>query len=260
MKTRINGIGFEIEGEFTETVSNILAGKGEMKGDGSIEKCNNASEEHNPDTAWHYKNEDDDLFDNEYNSPVYNYSDKKDMLKLKRFFEWLQNKHENGEFHWNESMGFHIHFSFRPKIPPEIVSSQFANYFLRGLKTYHPDVMEIRSNNSFCKSDNTNDKDIAWGQDRYKFINFAPSLSRHGTIEFRIFPSNEPKEMWSYMQFTIRRIESFLKRKLSVKLEGEIEEIIPEKTIEHTQETPDSIKYNEFASEVALKQELEINR
>lgn len=84
----------------------------------------------------------------------------------------------------------------------------------------------MRGKNQFCRI-NQSPKEIARAKERRRSINFYHSFHKHGTIEFRIFPGEEPIVLASYMQFTIDQIQEFLekaetlcRKKFSVSLEA----------------------------------------
>ena len=124
MRTKINKFGFEIEGEFTQDFADMLVkkGYGNIVNDGSLNPCSSQR------VIDKHHNSMKDLHTLEFVSKVIDYSDsgKKTMRKIfKLFSENVGNK----EYHWNRSCGFHIHLSFRPKLPVEIWSVEFANFF-----------------------------------------------------------------------------------------------------------------------------------
>lgn len=194
MNTRIAKVGFEIEGEFTPELTSIMSGKGEMKGDGSLRSCSHG--EHNRKR----------LYCGEFNSVPYA---RRSTHSQRKIFDLLQAEYEQGNFHFNNTCGFHIHTSFRPKRPPELISSLFCHYFYVALKKEFPEVIKKREHNSFCEFA-YNDTIIAHPTDRHIAINYL-SLPKHGTVEFRIFPTDEPKSMYEYLKFTIHTIEDFEK-------------------------------------------------
>ena len=208
---KIKGIGFEIEAEMSSNVIAWLKNNGVVKGDGSIALCDKETFCGNANKG--------NLRALEYNSYVY--KRREINSKVKKFFMLLQEEYENGSYHFNKSMGFHIHISFEPQKPTEILSAEFRKFFIDKLKATYKDVVSSRGKNSFCK---IKDREIASaknklefqdelvsGYERYQAINFATAMSTHGTIEFRIYPSSEPKKMFEYLVFTINTIEEFLK-------------------------------------------------
>lgn len=123
MKSAIDKIGFEIEGEYSSSfITQIRTGSGIIKGDGSISRCGRASSDRFPNVKYHEK------FTNcnseaEYNSPVF---EADDMDGIEKVFATFQKAYETGNYHWNRSAGFHVHISFLPKVPPEIKHKAFA--------------------------------------------------------------------------------------------------------------------------------------
>jgi len=196
MKSQIHKIGIEIEGEWGRRVPAqiISAFGGETKGDGSIRRCE--------------ENRCEDLSIIEYTSeaePI------KNLNKFQKLFDALQNAREKNLFHYNKSMGFHIHISFKPREPAELISPEFLNFFEWSLREKYSQVLEYRKQSTYAKiKKNNQDEDALQNGDRYKFINLMPAMSKHGTIEFRIWPSNEPKKMWEYLQWTLTKTQYFL--------------------------------------------------
>lgn len=200
MKTHINKVGFEIEGEFSTGLQEALKDYGGMTGDGSLRRCGREFPCSNLELA-------------EFRSTPY--AETEDIIKFFTLFEKLSKKRNflggSSKYHWNSSCGFHVHVSFTPKVPVEIWSAEFARYFLKRLRVYFPNELEQRRKIHFCKVV-TAEKDIAQRNtgDRYRFINFGPAMYRHGTIEFRIFPAAEPKKMNGYTLFVVESINKFL--------------------------------------------------
>jgi hypothetical protein len=96
----------------------------------------------------------------------------------------------------------------------------FYKWFMENLSKEFPEVIPARIKGTYCKAV-ADDKEVYRGTDRYRAINFQPALSRHGTIEFRIFPSNKPAIMMKYLQFTLEQIKIFTKRDLLI--DGDVE-------------------------------------
>lgn len=205
MQTKLVKIGFEIEGEFDNLAHRWLSTKGEMKGDGSLRSC--SSSDHNEDIP---------LAVGEYNSPVYS-ATPTGLKTIKKFFDELDALQKSHRFHFNSTCGFHIHVSFN-QFPAECFSKQFVNFFLKALKTKQKRVIEKRSDNRFCQLrvpaseiENRNHGE------RYRFVNLWPAYQRHGTIEFRIYPTDDPKRMYRYIVFTLGQVRAFLKSNLKAK-------------------------------------------
>lgn len=214
MKEKLLKFGFEIEGEFTRGLRTKIAdmGIGDIKGDGSVQKCYQINGEQ---LAFHKKWKDKEHITSEFASVPFVVPSK---LRMNEFFKTLQKEYELGNYHWNESAGFHIHTSFEPKIPMSIFSLRFSSYFLDKLAEKFPSEFNSRRNNRYCKvkigvADLVRKYSSYGGHnsfDRYKAINFIPAMQRHGTVEFRIFPANEPKKMKEYLDFTFKTIQDFL--------------------------------------------------
>jgi hypothetical protein len=206
MKTKLRSFGFEIEGEFSEEFTHKLTRIGTMKSDGSVHECDRGNEK---EYEWHLRHDEPELNASEFNSKVFSYS-VMGIAAMKRLMNAFQEASENGEYHWNHTAGLHVHVGFNPKFPPEIFSAQFKNYFLHELELAFPEEFRARKDNRYCKSA-IDLKEIAKGGDRYRAINFWSAFSSHGTVEFRIFPTAEPKKMQEYIEFAIKKTAEFLK-------------------------------------------------
>ena len=214
MRARIRKIGFEIEGEFSPDLHNALVKDGVMKGDGSVHYCRHVD---GTDMSYH-KKFNCNLLTGEYNSPALEVDDK----KIKKIFQTFQKAYEKGQFHWNKSAGFHVHVSFSPKVPPEIRHSKFSEYALERLEDLFPKEYKERSKNSYCKTEDLSDnRFIHSPHDRYRALNYY-SFKKHKTLEFRIFPANEPDKMYEYLQSVIALTNEYLNRDVSL-----IEELEP---------------------------------
>ncbi len=190
MRSKIFKIGFEIEGEFHSELVRRLNDPliGVMKSDGSVH-------------SYH-----DNLLPREYNSlPL-----KKDSKDIDKIFGIFQKAYDNGLYNFNATAGMHIHMSFEPQRPPEILSFLFFKTFMESLKRVFPKEIRPRIGHRFCE-DIRDDREVFSGNERYRAINFQPALQRHGTIEFRIFPSETPEKMKNFLLFTISQVEHFLK-------------------------------------------------
>jgi hypothetical protein len=216
MRHRIDKIGIEIEGEYSEKLSHLLNKRGIMKGDGSINCC--------------YECYEKKLHAEEYNSKPYT-----SMRTFGALFKLLNKYAQRGEFHWNTSMGLHIHMSFNKKFPTELFSIQFINYFHKRMAKQFPEAWALRHDNHFCSTD-IRERDIYRNtSDRYKSVNLLPALNRHGTIEFRIWPSDSPVMMYKYLKFTVKTVKLFLKRTIRVREQAELPDIFTPEVMEFTQ-------------------------
>src|SRR5258708_9937935 len=197
MKSKIFKIGMEVEGEFERSLREqlVLLG-GAMHGDGSVRRC-----KHN--ISFHKKFYDKVLETAEYVTAPVLLEDKKEFKKV---FDVLKEGTKDGRFHWNKSAGFHIHISFRPMIPPEIRSTKFTKFMLDAIKDKFPIEYRMRTATQWCRVTGLDSEDfINDPHDRYKAINYA-SFQKHGTLEFRIFPSRHPHRMYQYVCFIIKKV------------------------------------------------------
>ena len=217
--TKIKGIGLEIEAEMSQRAYNYLHGYGRLKEDVSIHLCE--------ETKCRIQK---GRFLKELNSFVYS---PRQLNKIKAFFDGLNDWWEKKEFHYNDSMGFHIHISFTPKVPPEIYSAEFRQFFLKKLKEKQRKMLKTRENNYYCKTlekegrlaedKSEHGDDMVESCNRYQFINFKSALEAHGTIEFRIFPTDKPLKMFGYLQFTLDTIKEFLAGDVEMKRTASLE-------------------------------------
>lgn len=214
MKSKILKIGIEIEGEFTNDLHpELLALGGEIKGDGSVHSCSTS-------TSFHKKFPDQHLHTAEYVSQPVAIEDKKHFKKL---FDLLEKAKKEGKFHWNKTAGFHVHLSFKPKVPPEIRSTKFTKYMLDKIQDEFPLEYRIRTAGRWCRVDRLDDEEfLRRPTDRYKAINFA-SFSRHGTLEFRIFPAKHPYKMYEYFRFVVKTTREYLELEQRISAGIEIE-------------------------------------
>ena len=196
--TKIKKFGIELEGEFSENLSDKMEQRfdWQIKGDGSIDKCN----------CWECEN----LSALEAISKPIDYTPT-NINKIKRLFDFLQVEYKNGDFHFNKTCGLHFHFSFTPQKPPELWSVEFADYLSKCIATKHPKAYKERKDNHYCRFQLTQQEiaDNHFG-DRYRFLNLLPAFSRHKTLEIRAFPSDEPKVMKKYFLTTLDAINGFL--------------------------------------------------
>lgn len=198
--TKIAKIGFEIEGEFSKELMNNMKLFGNFTTDGSIRRCcysiglELAEFRSNPITFR------EGMILNSKN-------------KIRKVFtQW-----DTFRFHFNESMGFHIHLSFTSPKAPEIWSIQFVNAFQKALQNKFPIEYKKRITNRFCKKYNSH-RDIAESNDRYRWVSFKAAYDRHKTFEFRIFPANTFTAMLDYIEFTIDFVNNFLKKPIKEKI------------------------------------------
>lgn len=223
MKTKINAFGFEIEGIFDSDSVNKFRTCGKIKGDGSVHGCDNLSGG-NHNCKWCNNHAYQAC---EYNTGVIPYTkagakEANDILKL------FNTEYEAGNFHFNKSTGFHIHLSFNPKVPKEILSIQYHDFMVKRITIKYMSLLEKnnRIGNTYCKEYKGSRKDICreiWrGSERYRNINFQPALQRHGTIEFRWFPTCEPRIMADILKDILKWTDQFIKKGIEEKLEFNI--------------------------------------
>lgn len=203
---RIKAIGFELEGEFSPAAYRLLDNGrlGNMVGDGSLHPCRF--------TASYSKNHAARLDDNEFVSRVFRVGFAHDEEMIEDFFKTLQRLRAAKEYHWNKSMGFHVHVSFN-RMPMEIWSKPFYDFFYIALASSFRGVLTRRAANRYCRmtAERPNES-IAHSNTRYMGINFEESYREHGTIEFRIFPAAAPRTLKRYLSFTLSTVEAFIRQ------------------------------------------------
>lgn len=199
MKTRINKVGFEIEGEMSNDLHTALSRitGGDVVGDASIRNC--LSDKHQ------------ELNLREFRSPV---MDVQEATQDKRgIFEVLDKAYKKKEFHFNQSTGFHVHLSFRPKLCPDLFSKEFVDYFHSRLLVKYGAMAERRERESiYCKMNITEEQIAQYNGERYYSINLQGAMRKHGTIEFRIFPATMPKKMLQFIKFTVQTTNAFIRQ------------------------------------------------
>lgn len=205
MKSRIDRIGFELEGFWSEKTSKALI-----------------SSVFTITTDRSLSNYPDGFTALELLSPPATLPRELEML------DWLDDliateNEEKSNYAFNSSCGFHVHCSFFPKLPPEFASQHFVRYFHEQVKKKLPKVWEKRRTNSYCLAvTEKNEKIAAPIQcDRHRAVNFY-ALHEHGTIEFRIFPADHISKLKEYILFTVETIQSFLDIDFQKKIAGEV--------------------------------------
>lgn len=194
MKTAIKKVGFEVEGEFTYGLRRVLSLHGSFTEDGSIKFCSDNDKCRNK-------------FDlNEFNAIPVNINK---LKELKKVFLLLKTVPNYKNYHYNDTMGFHVHLSFNTK-PVELFHEKFTQFFTDKLKTEYPEVWTERANNYYCKAENclTNKKILC--ADRYSAVNLFSSYAKHNTVEFRIFPANTGLRMFNWLVFTTQTVSEYL--------------------------------------------------
>lgn len=207
MRTKIKSFGFEIEGEWSEDAQNKMNDYGSIKSDGSLSRCSSTKHNYLPDM--------------EFASNILN-----TLSEARKIFSLVKEYHKKKEYHYNDTMGFHIHVSFSPKTrkPVEIFSTQFYKFFTEELKKTFPKVYKKRSENTYCPVRNLNDSDVLTSTQRYNAVNFLPAYRKFGTIEFRIFPASTPDKMKKYFLFTLKTIRKFLNSEIKINPDMDFQE------------------------------------
>ncbi len=203
-------IGIELEAGFlADSISDVTdlcnEIKAEFKGDGSVSTYKNGVSPREIATC---------PYEGEKSLPTI----EKDFKQIYPFI---------GEI--NDSMGLHFHFSFENIGDFQaLYNKRFVSFFKKELKEQFKDnpILLKRLNNRYCRT-SYDRKYFQTGssssKDRYKCINWC-SFQRHGTVEFRIFNSpDNPKELMTYLVFTIITIKKFLKN-YSFGLDFDLEE------------------------------------
>jgi len=199
MRTKTNKFGFEIEGEYSNEFAQSLTEIGSIKGDGSIRRCSS-------NNLYHKKHH-TEITPSEFASePI----ERKHLRSTKKIFDMYDKAYRNGDFHWNDTAGFHVHVSFRPKRPPEIISKEFCDFFYEKMQEKFAGALKRRKNNRYCLAMIYDENSIYRGTERYHGVNINPSLHKHGTVEFRIFPAATPYQMWKFLKFTLKTVEEFI--------------------------------------------------
>jgi len=200
MITKLSKVGFEIEGEFSTKFMTAINDEalGIIKTDGSVKTYS-------------------DKLPREYNSPPLKING---HLKTKKLFNSFEEAYRSSDWNYNSSCGFHMHFSFRPKMPVELFSDEFVEYFLDNLKKNFPGVIQNRGENKYCSINNKGEIGRRCSE-RYRAINFWPAFDKHQTIEFRIFPADTPERMHKYYKFTVKTIKRFIRKSFKIVIEAE---------------------------------------
>lgn len=203
MKTKILKFGFEIEHETVAPICDYLQNYGVTKNDGSLDLCDD--HDNNEFDAW------------EFASNPYTYN-LEGLRQARKIFQYLQKQKDNKGWHSNITCGFHVHVSFKPYKPAELMSIQFHDYFIAQAVKNFPEECKTRAGNRFCVFDEV-EEDIIKTHDRYKAINY--SMEHHKTLEFRLFPSSGPDKMFEYLKFILKTCDKFIKKGVSAKIDGE---------------------------------------
>jgi hypothetical protein len=209
-------IGYELEAGLKENsgVRNVARQLGFRIGDDGSVYC-----------------DDMDTWEAELNSPVYQGQKGKKLLffELKKpdmdnkiFSDFEQLSHYVKEI--NDSMGLHIHVSFKnKKYYQYLFSFAFVKFFQKEyMRHFKKPVERNRANNEYCEFYDDGDiyefkdiKDEALGSHdkcdaRNHSVNFN-SYPVHKTIEFRIFPATKrSKDFKRYVNFVTGCVTSFI--------------------------------------------------
>lgn len=205
---RISRIGFELECEVSDAGRRNrkpitdYAGLGVQVGqDGSIRHCG------------------DECYDNGRQCVEFRSNPYVSLEKFDRFFKHIEALRKADLYHFNDSMGFHVHVSFTETetdsitTPKTIYSPAFVKFFNAKLKKELPEVYEKRGQNHFCavagirEGRTVLDRAVRGG--RYQAVNFR-ALDGHGTVEFRIFPADTPEKLKAYLHFVEDTVNEFL--------------------------------------------------
>lgn len=125
----------------------------------------------------------------------------------------------------NDSMGFHIHISFREKRHyMNLASLEFCKYFFNKLQSDNVlwSLIHAQEQNRYrwaspeykdCYQIDTQIAEYDKSECRYKMLNFA--YNQHRTIECRIFPAMESANEAIYaIKFYIKTVNQYLSDKL----------------------------------------------
>jgi hypothetical protein len=173
-----------------------------------------------------------DVMESELRSPVYRkhkkgkkflmFELKKPEINNKIFSDFEQLSHYVGEI--NNSMGLHIHVSFRNKrYYQHLFSFAFVKFFQKEYsKNFTTRIEKQRRNNNYCQfydpTDSEEFKEILQGaldddgdhDNRFYAVNFN-AYPVHNTIEFRIFPATKNVEDFKkYVSFVVGCVTSFV--------------------------------------------------
>src|ERR1035437_4817586 len=191
----INKIGFEIEGEFSDVVKRQMEKVGDVGGDGSLRSCRNADETNHYLLFGNRSSHNDRLGLYEFRSNAIPIKDLKKSIKP--IFTVLERAWKHGLFHTNDSCGFHVHLSFTPNFVPQLYSRQFVAFFKKKALATFPKETAKRLLNTYCGEHQDGVKEFIRANRhesdrRYRFINLWPAWKKHGTVEVRLWPGDEP--------------------------------------------------------------------
>jgi len=205
MKTKINKFGIEIEGEFSDELRRKIDELeiGKWTSDGSIRRCDCPTGKRFP------KGHSARLVEAEYVTKPLRYNEQ-GLEKAERLIELIDKYYRKGHFHYNKTMGMHIHLSFNKRRASELWSIEFVNFFVDRLENRFPGVYQKRTTQSTYCQEIKNEQEISQGFERYKAINFTSAYIKHGTIEFRIFPTDRPRRMRCYLDFLFKTVNAFI--------------------------------------------------
>lgn len=208
----IDKIGVEIECELSDGALDYFRGSDMVKlsDDGSISTCDD--DEHTVELY------DKEIISKPYESPK----------KLFPIFERLEKYESKGEYHYNDSMGFHVHISFVGVIPSAVCSQEFVRMFEDKCSKKYPSMWNRRIESRYCVPNSidgkieeplTNDEideeifgAIKGRTPRYRAINFTPlSGNNQGiyTVEFRIFATSKPQTMYNQLVWLVGLVKKW---------------------------------------------------
>jgi hypothetical protein len=112
----------------------------------------------------------------------------------------------------NRTMGIHIHVSTKDNKTYKLLKSyKFVDVFQRKyLENFTRDREKRRARNSYCKFVKGEEEYVDNITERYTAVNMA-SISKHGTVEFRVFPSTRnPLSFNRYLRFVIMSVVNYI--------------------------------------------------
>lgn len=222
---QINAIGCEIECELASSIQDNLSSLAgvDIVGDGSVYRCTIREHARNSrgGNATNYPDEEAFLVDHRASLPtaeirVGPFVSTTDFMPV---FNVLNRLRSDRQWHYNGTGGFHVHVSFKTAdksnvMPPEIWSSQFYRFFIGRVSKVFPDVIKKRGKNGYCKVETPEDQSLdeyLTHPDRYQAINYH-AFNKHGTVEIRLWPSDEPDKMREYLEFTVATMQEWLSK------------------------------------------------
>src|SRR3990167_2995083 len=230
---QIHKIGVEIECEvLQEVIDDYRENFGQVKSDGSINCCRNSK----CLVSFFYARE-------LVTRPIQLKVNGKPRKLFYQMFYRLQKAYKNKQFHWNDTMGCHLHISFKPEKKPSILwSKKFYDYLCQFWRAEFSEMYLARRDNNYCEVKQTESKMFSF--ERYQALNFQSAYNKHKTLEIRIFNTTEPRIMKQYILKTIEAINLYLADPANYILEPERVEIKQQKINYSTTETLRIIKFS----------------